>query len=347
MSSRTPLFSTYRTGENRVTASMIAVFERVGLDVLERVLGPPLGDPDLALMRFRNQVTDERGSVPDASIAANFMWLFEVKTEAGVSDAALCDQVERHLAGLQGDYASERLIVITPDPEPPAAIGQVGDPRVSWVNFAGLDEAIKTVLDGQDGGDGLNDLDEPIAPQSAFLLRELRRLFAVEGLLDTKDTVVVAAGKAWRAYQAGAAYVCPPDRAFRVGLGYLAFYANGAIQPLIPRILSRHPEVLFTAERAIELREAGQTGLATAIEAFLDLPQERDREDRPWQVFLLTGVEDERTIRLTAPIENTTTTTAGRRWGWTLSQRYTRLDAVRSGVRTTTELEEAEARWRA
>jgi hypothetical protein len=35
---KTPLFSTYRAGENRVTASMLAVFERIDLSNLERLL---------------------------------------------------------------------------------------------------------------------------------------------------------------------------------------------------------------------------------------------------------------------------------------------------------------------
>jgi hypothetical protein len=56
----TPLFSSYRKGENRVTGSTLAVFERVGLEVLERLLGAAAGGDDLALVKFRNQITDTR-----------------------------------------------------------------------------------------------------------------------------------------------------------------------------------------------------------------------------------------------------------------------------------------------
>ncbi len=38
MMPRNPLFSTYRQGENRVTASMLAVFERLDFSLLERLL---------------------------------------------------------------------------------------------------------------------------------------------------------------------------------------------------------------------------------------------------------------------------------------------------------------------
>jgi hypothetical protein len=41
-----PLFSTYRQGENRVTASLLAVLSRLGTDLTERVLGALLDEPD-------------------------------------------------------------------------------------------------------------------------------------------------------------------------------------------------------------------------------------------------------------------------------------------------------------
>ena len=36
---KTPLFSTYRQGENRVTSSMLAVFERIDLATRDAALG--------------------------------------------------------------------------------------------------------------------------------------------------------------------------------------------------------------------------------------------------------------------------------------------------------------------
>ncbi len=36
--SSTPLFSTYRQGEHRITLSMLPVFERVGLFLTEEIL---------------------------------------------------------------------------------------------------------------------------------------------------------------------------------------------------------------------------------------------------------------------------------------------------------------------
>ena len=47
-----PLFSTYRQGENRVTASLLAVLSRLGTDLTERVLGALLDEPELSLVSF-------------------------------------------------------------------------------------------------------------------------------------------------------------------------------------------------------------------------------------------------------------------------------------------------------
>jgi len=76
MATHNSLFSTYRQGENRVTSSMIAVFERIGLGLVERLLGAAAGESALELVTFRNQVGRTPGSVPDAEMSANFRFLF-------------------------------------------------------------------------------------------------------------------------------------------------------------------------------------------------------------------------------------------------------------------------------
>lgn len=60
-----------------------------------------------------------------------------------------------------------------------------------------------------------------------------------------------------------------------------------------------------------------------------------------YQVFLLSSMEDERTITLDHPIVNTTTTATGRPWAWTLQQRYLNSRQLRDpSVATTGDLEE-------
>lgn len=307
---------------------MLAVFERIDPGVLERILQAAVAD-DIAFVRYRNQIADVRGSVPDASISANFRYLFEVKTEAGVPERDLRDQVERHLAGLDGSHADERLFLITPDGGPPAFVSD--HPQVSWVGFVDLDVALDAVL---------KDVDDPLPEQSGFLLRELRRLFEADGLLDHRDTVIVAARKAYPTYLKASAYVCRPGRPFRSGLRYLGFYADSEIKPELPTILARHEDVMFSEEHAAQLREAGEEALAAVIETYLDT--EPDRRDREWMVLLLTGSDDQGTTRLAHALRNTTRVN-DRAWAWTLGQRYARSDLLTRGFTTSSELDEAQA----
>jgi hypothetical protein len=77
---KNPLFSTYRQGENRVTSSMLAVFERIDLSILESLLTAATGEASLQLVSFVNQPIGKGTSVPDARISAHFAYWFEVKT---------------------------------------------------------------------------------------------------------------------------------------------------------------------------------------------------------------------------------------------------------------------------
>jgi len=52
---KNPLFSTYRQGENRVTSSMLAVFERIDLSLLEEILAAAAGEASLEMVSFTNQ----------------------------------------------------------------------------------------------------------------------------------------------------------------------------------------------------------------------------------------------------------------------------------------------------
>ena len=91
---KTPLFSTYRHGENRVTSSIIAVFERIGLGRVEQLLAIASDDSTLEMIKFENQLS--RGdAVPDASLSADFHYLFEVKTtRSAVNPDQLTDPLD-------------------------------------------------------------------------------------------------------------------------------------------------------------------------------------------------------------------------------------------------------------
>ena len=123
--SKNPLFSTYRQGENRVTSSILAVFERIDLSLLETVLAAAAGESSLQTVTFTNQPPGSGHSVPDARISARFAYWFEVKTTCGAVNG---HQLREHLTSV-GDGGEERLFVITPDAEQPEVITTLDDAR--------------------------------------------------------------------------------------------------------------------------------------------------------------------------------------------------------------------------
>jgi hypothetical protein len=61
-----PLFSRYSQGENRVTASTLAVFERISFALVERILQTLCQEQNLSLLTIKNQFKPKNaGSIPD------------------------------------------------------------------------------------------------------------------------------------------------------------------------------------------------------------------------------------------------------------------------------------------
>jgi hypothetical protein len=329
-----PLLSSYRAGENRVTSSTLAVFERIDLALVTELLGAASGaGSELQTVTFENQVACAT-SVPDARISAHFTWLFETKTVRGGygSEGHDRQQVREHARLLDTD-AGALLFVLTPDPVRPQwfsaldGVSETARSRVLWVGFRDLAEAINIAV---------SDPRRLLGEQTRFLLNELVRLYEEDGLLSTDDTVVVAARKAWPEYATTRAYVCQPNRAFREGLTHLAFYADGQVQPLVPRILRHEVAVPFSEEEATRRQASGDDPLATVIRNLLH--QGSRVEGEAYDVLLLSTPDDDATVRLDRPIVNDTVTSAGKPWAWTLGQRYTQLDRIRSGVSRTSQL---------
>ena len=329
-----PLFSTYRGGENRVTSSTIAVFERIDLAMVRELLqvAAGLGD-ELRGVQFENQVAST-DSVPDARIAAHFTWWVETKTARNGYESEGHDrkQVRARAKRLEVDPEAT-LFVLTPDATQPGwfetldGVQESVRERIVWFSFASLATAIRQLT---------GDPPRLISEQTRFLLAELVALYEADGLLTNDDTVVVAAKTAWLEYQRLAAYVCQPDRAFRPGLTHFGFYAQGRIMPVIARIHRHVPAVEFSAQTVGQLRAEGDQRLADLIETLLD--RGGRVEGQRYGVILLSGRNDVETVQLTAPIMNDTTASSGRGWAWTMGQRYTQLAKLTSGATKTSEL---------
>lgn len=332
--SKNPLFSTYRGGENRVTSSTLAVLERIDLSLVRELLQNASGMGDeLRGVQFENQVSGE-GSVPDARISARFSWWFETKTVRHGYDAEGHDrhQVRAHATRLVGD-PDATLFVLTPDTVQPAwfdvldGVDESVRRQVVWFSFASLADAVNEVL---------VDPTRLISEQTRFLLSELVMLYEADGLLTTDDTVIVAARSAWPEYLEHAAYVCQPGRTFRSGLTHFGFYAQSQIMPSIPRIERYDDTVEFTLENVERMRAVGDDRLADVVEELLRAGRREAGES--YGVMLLSPADDPSTATLAAPIKNDTTASTGRGWAWTMSQRYTQLARLTSGVTVTSQL---------
>ncbi len=92
----------------------------------------------------------------------------------------------------------------------------------------------------------------------------------------------------------------------------------------------------FTRTEADARRTSGETEVGDLIDRLLDEDSRTDGE--PYCIVLLTNADDPSTVILPHAVQNDTVTSSGRNWAWTLGQRYTRLDRLRSGVRFTSEL---------
>jgi hypothetical protein len=330
----TPLFSSYRAGENRVTSSTLAVFERIDLALVQELLGAASGaGAELTTVTFENQVVSS-GSVPDARVSARFVWWFETKTVRGGygAEGHDRDQVRQHSKQLEATPEAW-LFVLTPDPVRPSwfdrldGVAENVRSKVLWLGFRDLADAISAVI----GNPSLL-----VGEQTRFLLNELVALYEADGLLTNDDTVVVAARSAWPEYHRTSAYICQPDRSFREGITHLGFYFDGAIQPLVPRIQQYLSSVPFTREEAKSRRVAGDNNLANLIDEVLN--DDSRAEGASYGVLLLSGPNDDETVVLAQPVLNDTVASTGRNWAWTLGQRYTRLDKLSSGVHRTSEL---------
>lgn len=316
-----PLFSTYATDENRVSGSLMAVLERLSLDTLELLLSTA-AEEELTLVRFRTQPANPHGpGMPDGSIEASALLLFEAKIQPGSVDL---QQLERHLTWLaESKASSKRLFYLTPDQARPTALDNIEQAaQVIWVSYKMLDDAITDVLA------------EPVdlvSERERFLLRELAAMFRQEGLVGGFDTVVVAGRISWPEYLEHGIYACQAERSFR-DVPYFGFYVDKTIQPVLPKRLKWMPAVSFDYDTAAALRASEdplERRVGEAIPAILDSAVRGDRE--VYGVMVLTGPDDPETRRF-EPVPHQAP------GAWTQSQRYTSSDLLLHSPGDTGEL---------
>lgn len=314
------IFSTYSTGENRVTASFLAVLRSLSLDRMQRILGALLEQSEFELIKFQNQPAKGGEGVPDAIIQASCCLLIETKTKRNV---VRLDQLKRHLKRLDAaTEATSLLLVLTPDDVRPSAFDALQDDRLVWASFAALDQAIDEML---------SDDAEVVSEREAFLLRELQRMLMAENLIGTaNDVVVVPARHAWPEYQKYHAYICQPDRPFQQ-VSRLAFYSFGQIYPLVPKIIESHDHVDF-------IPEAHKGKMRALIESATK--DGARKEGTAYKVMFLSPPDSSDTLKLSDPIRNDLTSKAGRATAFTQNQRYVASERLKRARNTSDLVEE-------
>ena len=314
----TGLFSTYRQGENRVTSTFLAILERLSLSNIDRILQTLLEDSDFRLINFQNQPIGEK-SIPDGRIQPSTPIWLETKTARGAANLV---QIKSHLGVVDSGC---RLLLLTPDDNEPEFLNtfeKCDKDKVVWSNFRKLSDGIESIL---------QDAVDPPTERESFLLREFVALLKQDGLLDSReDTVlVVAARHAWPEYQEIDAYICQQGRSFRPA-DYLAFYADGNIQPLIPRIVAVQDDLKLTEDMH---QEVGTKLKDAAMNLYGQISTKRPhRIGDLSQIFFLSPRDSEETLELSAPVRND----LGH--AFTQGQTYVSLKALKCSPVTTSEL---------
>lgn len=220
------IFSTYSTAENRVTSTILAVFEKLNSATVTRILQVLTEDSTIELIKYENQVQSS-DSIPDGRIKGMFDYIIETKI---VPNGINKKQIKNHCNLLKYDFS--KLLVLTPDFDYPRALKELDSEykdQIIWGNFDRIIEGINSVLQ-----ESIFLLD-----REKFLLSELKE-FIVNQRLTAEDysrkVLVVPAGSAWEFYQKYSIYKCQPNRTFQAS-SYMGFYADGQIKKSFPKIL--------------------------------------------------------------------------------------------------------------
>lgn len=152
------------------------------------------------------------------------------------------------------------------------------------------------------------------------------------------DVLVLAGQHDYARYQADGAIVLPDGVDPGPNLTHVAFY-NRSVQPHVPAVLADLPNLLFAQATVEQLRETGKPAdckVADFIESALQSPG----DVAAGRVLLLSDPDDEDTLRLDHPVQNTKKIN-GRPVAWTIGPKLVPYRAFATEPGTTDELDDA------
>ena len=313
------LFSTYKQGENRITATFLAVLQRLSLPNIDRILGALLGETSFSLVSFENQPKTKK-STPDALIGtASRVWI-ETKIKR---NSVRHKQITNHMEAL-GD--GEKLLLLTPDDKEPVGLNA----SVVWSNFNALAGAI---------GEILEDDEEPPSEKEAFLLREFLTMIREDGLLPTSgaNVVVVGASHAWSMYSDVPAYRSSPRLRFRPWdhFEYMAFYLQGKIMPVVPKIKGVLESINVTREEELAKLDPSYRSMAEALMRKIESSGSHNLFDSRFNVMFLSEPSQSETVCLENAIFNDKKGKNGKSVPFTYGKpRYVTLESLKKATKT-------------
>jgi len=324
------IFSTYSTAENRVTSTILAVFEKLNSSTVTRILQVLMEDSTIELIKYENQVKSS-DSVPDGRIKGMFDYIIETKV---VPNGINKKQIINHCKFLKYDFS--RLLILTPDFDYPKALKELDSKysdNIIWGNFDRIIEGINSVIQ-----ESILLLD-----REKFLLLELKEFLINQRLTSedyTRKALIIPAGSAWGFYKKYSIYKCQANRTFQQS-SYMGFYADGQIKEYFPKILGYIENLniqidnLNTVE-IITLNGAKEQDIRNRI-----IEIKKNLQPNEWnenfKYMILTEISNPETHKNNNPIYNDKTSYSDKGTAFVQRQTYLNIDEIK-GKKYTSEL---------
>jgi len=325
------IFSTYSTAENRVTSTILAVFEKLNSSTVTRILQVLMEDSTVELIEYENQVKSY-DSVPDGRIKGLFDYIIETKV---VANGINTEQIENHCKFLKYDFS--RLLVITPDYEIPKSLKELDSKftdKIIWGNFDKIIEGIDSVIQ-----ESILLLD-----REKFLLSELKE-FIINQRLTAEDysrkVLIIPAGSAWSFYEKYSVYKCQANRTFKQS-SYLGFYADKQIKKVFPKILGYIDCLNIQKDdlSKVEITIVNDANQQEVRDRMVEIKNglKGDEWNENLKYIVLTRKGDGKTFLNDYPIDNDKTSYSDKGTAFVQKQTYQNLDDLK-GKRYTSELQ--------
>lgn len=322
------IFSTYSITENRVTSTILTVFERLNSSTVTRILQVLMEDSTIELIEYENQVKYS-DSTPSGRIKGLFDYFIETKI---IPNGIKKKQIENHYKLLKYDFS--RLLILTPDYEYPKVLNELNNDikeKIIWGNFDKITDGIDSVLQ------------EPtlLLDREKFLLLELKEFIVNEKLIAedySRKALIIPAGNAWDFYKKYSIYKCQANRTFQPS-NYMGFYADKQIKMYFPLILGYIDNLNIQVNdlNKIKINTINGASEESIKNRLIDIkkklqPNEWNKNNK---FIILTDITDSKTLKIDNPINNDKTSYSAKGTAFVQKQTYLNIDDLKGKTLTS------------